>query len=104
MAWIALAAAGLLETVWAIAPAQSQFFSQLMPSAVFGLALTASMALLALALRDLPVGTAYAVWVGIGALGTAVGGMLWLGEGAGVLKMLCLLLIVVGVIGLNLVH
>lgn len=104
MAWIALVAAGLLETVWAIALSRSQFFSQLIPSVVFGLALIASMALLALALRDLPVGTAYAVWVGIGALGTAAVGMFWLGESAGVLKILCLLLIVVGVVGLKLVR
>lgn len=104
MAWIALVAAGLLEVVWAIALSRSQFFSQLVPSVVFGVALAASMALLALALRDLPVGTAYAVWVGIGAAGTAVVGMLWLGEGAGVLKILCLLLIVSGVLGLKIVH
>ena len=76
----------------------------LTPSIVFVLALTLSMVGLGHALRSIPVGTGYAVWVGLGAAGTAIGGMLWLGESASVLRILSLLLIVAGVLGLKLFH
>lgn len=102
MAWILLVVSGLFETVWAAALSRSNGFSRLVPSVVFGVALLVSMGGLALALRQLPVGTAYAVWVGIGAVGTAVYGMVALGEPATTARMLCLLAIVGGVAGLKL--
>ncbi|MBN9736360.1 MULTISPECIES: SMR family transporter [unclassified Pseudonocardia] len=104
MAWIYLVVSGLLETVWAAALSQSRGFSRLTPSIVFGVALVLSMGGLSLALRDLPVGTAYAIWVGIGAVGTAVYGMAALGEPATTARLLCLLAIVGGVVGLKLAH
>lgn len=104
MNWIILAVSGLFETVWAVALGKSAGFTRLLPSAVFAVALVASMAGLAVAMRTLPVGTAYAVWVGIGAVGTAVFGMLYLGEPVTVVRLCCLLLIVAGVVGLKLAH
>ncbi|MFG3555590.1 DMT family transporter [Micromonospora sp. NPDC047557] len=104
MAWLALVISGLLETVWAIALDRSAGFSRLLPSAVFVLALVLSMGGLAYALRDIPVGTGYAVWVGIGAVGTALVGMLALGESASLPRVLCLLLVIAGVVGLKIFH
>lgn len=104
MAWVLLVLSGLLESVWAVALSSSKGFSKLWPSIIFVVALAASMAGLALALRSLPVGTAYAVWVGIGAVGTAAFGMAALGEPVSVAKILCLVLIVGGVIGLKVLH
>ncbi|WP_407352925.1 quaternary ammonium compound efflux SMR transporter SugE [Luteimonas sp. R10] len=104
LAWILLIVAGLLEIVWAIALKQSDGFSRLWPS-VLGLATAAiSFALLTLALKDLPAGTAYAVWVGIGALGVAAVGILALGESASPARLGCLLLILIGVVGLKFVE
>ncbi|AYF29079.1 MULTISPECIES: DMT family transporter [Micromonospora] len=102
MAWIVLVISGLLETAWAIALDRSAGFTRPLPSAVFAVTLVASMAGLAYALRDIPVGTGYAVWVGIGALGTALVGMLALGEPVNLPRVACLLLVVAGVIGLKL--
>ncbi|MGC4895804.1 DMT family transporter [Micromonospora sp. DT31] len=102
MAWIVLVLSGLLETVWAIALDRSAGFTRPLPSTVFGVSLVASMAGLAYALRDIPVGTGYAVWVGIGAVGTALVGMLALGEPVNLPRVICLLLVVAGVIGLKL--
>ncbi len=104
MNWIILAVSGLFETVWAVALGKSAGFTRLVPSVVFAVALVTSMAGLAFAMRTLPVGTAYAVWVGIGAVGTAVFGMLYLDEPVTVVRLCCLLLIVAGVIGLKLAH
>ncbi|SCF31365.1 quaternary ammonium compound-resistance protein SugE [Micromonospora viridifaciens] len=104
MAWIVLVLSGLLETVWAIALDRSAGFSRPLPSLVFGVSLVASMAGLAYALRDIPVGTGYAVWVGIGAVGTALVGMLALHESASLPRIACLLLVVAGVVGLKLFH
>ncbi|MEV1292899.1 SMR family transporter [Pseudonocardia sp. NPDC049635] len=104
MAWVYLFVSGLLETVWAAALSQSRGFSRLGPSVLFGVALFLSMGGLALALRELPVGTAYAIWVGIGAVGTAVYGMVALGEPATTARLLCLLAIVAGVVGLKVLH
>ncbi|TCK27176.1 SMR family transporter [Pseudonocardia endophytica] len=101
MAWICLVVSGLFETVWAAALSQSRGFGRLVPSVVFLVALVLSMGGLAFALRELPVGTAYAVWVGIGAVGTAVYGMVALGEAASVGRLLCLVAIVAGVAGLK---
>lgn len=104
MAWILLVLSGLLETVWAVSLSTSKGFTKPWPTAIFAVALVLSMAGLAAALRTLPVGTAYAVWVGIGAVGTAAYGMIALGEPATVARILCVLLIVAGVVGLKLLH
>jgi quaternary ammonium compound-resistance protein SugE len=104
MAWITLVVSGVLETVWAAALSQSRGFSRLVPSVVFVVALVLSMLGLAYALRTIPVGTGYAVWVGIGAVGTAVYGMAALGEPATAARLLCLTAIVAGVVGLKFLH
>ncbi|GAB2572057.1 quaternary ammonium compound-resistance protein SugE [Paractinoplanes abujensis] len=104
MAWVVLVVSGVLESVWAIALGRSQGFTRLIPSVVFGVALVLSMVGLAYSLKSIPVGTGYAVWVGIGAVGTAVAGMVFLGESASVLRIVSLLLVVAGVIGLKVFH
>jgi quaternary ammonium compound-resistance protein SugE len=104
MAWLVLVLSGLLETAWAIALDRSAGFTRPLPSLVFAVSLVASMAGLAYALRDIPVGTGYAVWVGIGAVGTAVVGMVALGESANLPRIASLLLVVAGVVGLKLFH
>ena len=103
MAWIVLVVAGVLEAVWATALGRSEGFSRLVPSVVFGVALLLSMAGLGYALRDLPTGTAYAVWVGIGAAGTVVWAMLTGTESVSLVKVLLILGLVGCVIGLKLV-
>ena len=100
MAWIYLIIAGLLEIAWAIGLKHTDGFSRLWPSVLTILTMVASFALLAQSLRTIPVGTGYAVWTGIGAAGTAIIGMIWLGESRDVLRLVCLVLIVSGVIGL----
>jgi quaternary ammonium compound-resistance protein SugE len=104
MSWLILVVSGLLESVWAVALSRSAGFTRLVPSVVFGVALVLSMIGLGYALRTIPVGTGYAVWVGIGAAGTAIVGMVFLGESASVLRILSLLLVVAGVVGLKLFH
>ncbi|MFI5842241.1 DMT family transporter [Catenuloplanes sp. NPDC051500] len=104
MAWVALVVSGLLETVWAVALDRSAGFTRPVPTTIFGVALVLSMAGLGYALRTVPVGTGYAVWVGIGAVGTAVAGMTLLGESASLPRILCLLLVVAGVVGLKVFH
>ncbi|HLU56244.1 MAG TPA: SMR family transporter [Pseudonocardia sp.] len=104
MAWLVLVVSGVLETVWAAALSRSEGFSRLVPSIVFVVALVLSMIGLAYALREIPVGTGYAVWVGIGAVGTALYGMAVLGEPVTVLRVLCLAAIVGGVVGLKFLH
>ncbi|GAB7043202.1 MULTISPECIES: DMT family transporter [Catenuloplanes] len=104
MAWLVLVVSGLLETVWAIALEKSDGFSRWLPTTIFGVALVLSMAGLGYALRTIPVGTGYAVWVGIGAVGTALVGMTVLGESASLPRILCLMLVVCGVAGLKFFH
>lgn len=104
MAWIVLVVSGVLEAVWATALGRSDGFSKPAPTLVFAVAIIASMAGLAYAMRTLPVGTAYAVWVGIGAALTVLYAMATGGEPASLLKVVFLLMIVGGVIGLKLVH
>ncbi len=104
MAWLVLVVSGVLETAWAIALERSEGFSRLRPSLVFLGTLVLSMAGLAYALREIPVGTGYVVWVGIGAVGTALVGMIFLGEPVSVARVLCLVLIVAGVVGLKVLH
>lgn len=101
MAWVLLFIAGLLEMVWALLLKQSEGFTRPVPTIGFFISLLLSMFLLAQSLRTLPVGTAYAVWTGIGAAGTAIVGMLWLGESREVLKLVSLVLLIAGIIGLR---
>ncbi|MFG2844868.1 DMT family transporter [Kitasatospora sp. NPDC101155] len=104
MAWLVLIVSGLLETVWAVALESSKGFSRLVPSLVFGVALLLSMGGLAYAMRTIPIGTGYAVWVGIGAVGAALYGMAALGDPVTVARIGCLLLIVSGAVGLKVLH
>ncbi|MBJ7337795.1 multidrug efflux SMR transporter [Mycolicibacterium sp.] len=104
MSWVVLVASGVLEAVWATALGKSEGFSKLSPSVAFLVALVASMAGLAYAMRDLPVGTAYAVWVGIGAVLTVVYAMATGDEPASLLKAAFLVMIIGGVVGLKLAH
>jgi quaternary ammonium compound-resistance protein SugE len=100
MSWIALVVAGLLEVVWALALKRSDGFSRVPETAVFVVALVLSMLLLARALRDIPVGTGYAVWTGIGAVGAAIAGVVLLGESASPVRLASVALVAVGVVGL----
>ena len=102
MAWVLVVVAGLLEIGFALSLKQSDGFSRLWPSLAFAAFGLGSFLLLSWSLRSLPVGTAYAVWTGIGAAGTAVVGILVLGESAATLKLLSIVLIVAGVVGLQL--
>jgi quaternary ammonium compound-resistance protein SugE len=102
VAWIYLALAGLLEIGWAIGLKHVDGFTKLWPSVWTIAAMIASMFLLALAARTLPIGTAYAVWTGIGAAGVAILGILWLGESRDLVRLLCIGLIIAGTIGLKL--
>lgn len=104
MAWVILVVSGAFEAVWATALAKSEGFSRLVPTIVFLAGLVVSMGGLAYALRELPVGTGYAVWVGIGATLTAGYAMAFDGEAVTVLKMVLLAGIVGCVIGLKMVH
>lgn len=100
--WIVLGLAGLLEVVFAVALKQSRGFTHLPMALLATCAMLASLGLLALAMRQVPLGTAYAIWTGIGAIGTAIAGMLLYGEAASVLRLLSLCLIVAGMTGLKL--
>ncbi len=104
MSWVILVISGVLEAVWATAMGKSEGFTRLSPSIVFAVSLFASMAGLAYAMRDLPVGTAYAVWVGIGAVLTVVYAMATGDEATSLLKVVFLAVIIGGVVGLKLVH
>lgn len=104
MAWLVLVFSGVFEAVWATALGRSEGLSKLSPSLVFLGALIVSMFGLAYAMNYLPVGTAYAVWVGIGAVGTVIFAMLTGAEAVSLLKLLCLLAIVSGVVGLKVLH
>jgi quaternary ammonium compound-resistance protein SugE len=99
--WLILLAAAALEIVWAVGLKSTAGFTRLWPSVGVIAAMAASMWLLAVAARALPIGTAYAVWTGIGAAGTALVGMLILKEPATVARLVCILLIVAGVVGLK---
>ncbi|MBN8480894.1 MAG: multidrug efflux SMR transporter [Xanthomonadales bacterium] len=102
MAWFLLVAAGLLEIGWAVGLRCSEGFTRPWPTVGTLVAMAASFALLGLALRTLPLGTAYAAWTGIGIAGTAAFGMLVLGESVSVLRVASLALILIGVAGLKL--
>jgi quaternary ammonium compound-resistance protein SugE len=102
MAWVLLLVAGLCETVWALALKESNGFSRLGPTVLFLVAMVISVVLLALALRDLPVGTGYAVWTGTGAIGAALAGMIILGESAALMRLVPIGLVAVGIVWLAL--
>ncbi|NKS65047.1 QacE family quaternary ammonium compound efflux SMR transporter [Rhodococcus hoagii] len=104
MAWIVLVISGVLEAVWATALGRSEGFSRLTPSLVFGVGLVLSMAGLAYAMRTLPTGTSYAIWVGIGASLTVAYAMLTGAESTSIVKILLILGIVGCVIGLKVLH
>lgn len=101
MAWFYLMIAGLLEIVWAIGLKYTYGFSRLGPSVLTVCAMIASFAFLSVALKTIPLGTAYAVWTGIGAAGVAIIGMALFGEPRELLRMLCIILIIAGVVGLK---
>ncbi len=103
MAWAYLAVAGLFEIGWAIGLKYSDGFSKPVPSLLTVVAMAFSVWLLSIAMRTIPVGTAYAVWTGIGAIGVAILGMVLFGESREVLRVICLFLIIAGIIGLKLV-
>ncbi|SDR41990.1 quaternary ammonium compound-resistance protein SugE [Rhizobiales bacterium GAS191] len=103
MAWVYLFVAGLFEVAWAIGLKYTQGFSRLTPSLLTLVCMALSLGLLGLALKSLPIGTAYAIWTGIGALGTAALGIYLFGEPAGALRLGCIALVVTGVLGLKLV-
>jgi len=101
-AWIVLVLAGLAEIGWVIGLKYSQGFTRLVPSAFTVVSLAASMLLLGWAVRSLPIGTAYAVWTGIGAIGAAIAGLMLFGESGNPMRLLCIGLIIAGVVGLKL--
>jgi quaternary ammonium compound-resistance protein SugE len=102
MAWVILFFAGLAEVGWAVGLKYTEGFSRLWPSVGTIAAMLVSLWLLGLALKDLPLGTAYAIWTGIGTIGTAILGIVLFGESAAVLRLVCIGLIVAGIVGLKL--
>ncbi|WP_448482635.1 quaternary ammonium compound efflux SMR transporter SugE [Pseudoxanthomonas mexicana] len=102
MAWVWLVLAGLLEVVWAVGLKYSDGFTRFVPSVVTAVAAAASFWLLAVALKHIPLGTGYVIWVGIGAVGTALVGMWLFQEPATAARLVCIGLIVAGIIGLKL--
>lgn len=101
MAWVILFVAGLLEIGWAVGLKYTDGFSRPLPTVLTAVSLIASMGLLGLAVRTLPLGTAYAVWTGIGTIGTAVLGMVLFDEPATAVRLACIALIVAGILGLR---
>lgn len=102
LAWIFLITAGLLEIIWAISMKYSEGFSRILPSALTVFFIALSVYLLSLATKQIPIGTAYAIWAGIGAAGVAVFGIFIFNEPSSVSHTICLVLIISGVVGLNL--
>ncbi len=102
MAWVVLFVAGSFEICWAVSLKYTESFTRLWPTIGFAVSMLASVYLLAVAMRTLPLGTAYAIWTGIGAVGTVVLGIVLLGESADPRRLLCAGLIVAGIVGLKL--
>ena len=100
-AWIALVVAGLFEVAWAIGLKYAQGFTRLWPSTVTIVAMIASMLLLGLAAKTIPIGTAYAVWVGVGVVGTAILGMMLFDESTSIVRVVSLAFILAGIVGLK---
>jgi quaternary ammonium compound-resistance protein SugE len=103
MSWVYLFVAGLFEVGWAIGLKYTNGFTRLVPTLLTAVSMAISLGLLGLALKTLPVGTAYAIWTGVGAVGTAILGVYLLGEPATVGRLVCIGLIVSGIVGLKLV-
>jgi quaternary ammonium compound-resistance protein SugE len=103
MAWLVLVVAGLFEIGWAVGLKYTEGFTKLGPTALTAVSLVASMGLLGVALRTLPLGTAYAIWTGIGTIGTAVLGIVLFREPATAARLVCIGLIVTGIVGLKVV-
>lgn len=103
MAWVYLFIAGLFECGWAVGLKYSNGFTKLVPSLLTIVAMGLSLLFLSIAMKSIPVGTAYAVWTGIGAVGVAILGMILFGESHAILRIMCLLLIVSGILGLKLI-
>lgn len=103
MSWFYLLIAGLLEVGWAVGLKYTAGFTRLWPSVFTLVTMAGSVGMLGLALRNLPLGTAYAIWTGIGTIGTAIAGMVLMGEPAGALRLGSISLIALGIIGLKLV-
>jgi quaternary ammonium compound-resistance protein SugE len=101
MAWVWLTVAGMLEVVWAVGLKYTEGFTRLWPSTITLVAMAASVYCLAVAVRTIPIGTGYAVWTGIGAVGVAILGMVLFGESRAALRIACILLIVAGIAGLK---
>ncbi|MCJ1885160.1 quaternary ammonium compound efflux SMR transporter SugE [Pseudomonas sp. LA21] len=104
MSWIILFVAGLFEVAWAVGLKYTEGFTRLVPSVLTALAMAASVGLLGLAMKNLPLGTAYAIWTGIGALGTVAVGIWLFGESMAPVRMLSVALILCGLVGLKLSH
>jgi quaternary ammonium compound-resistance protein SugE len=103
VAWIALFVAGVFEVGWAIGLKYTQGFTRLVPTLLTIVSMIISLGLLGVALKSLPVGTAYAIWTGVGTVGTAILGMILFGESTAAARLVCIGLIVAGIIGLKLV-
>jgi quaternary ammonium compound-resistance protein SugE len=101
MAWVFLGFAGLFEVVWATSMKMSAGFTKIGPTAITILAMIVSFTFLSLSLKALPLGTAYAIWTGIGTIGTVALGIMLLGESANALRLACIGLIVIGIVGLK---
>jgi quaternary ammonium compound-resistance protein SugE len=104
MAWIILFFAGLFEVCWAVGLKYTEGFTRPLPTALTVAAMLISLGLLGLAMKELPLGTAYAIWTGIGAVGTVIAGILLFGESMALIRLLSVALIVCGLLGLKLSH
>lgn len=103
MPWIFLSLAGILEIIWAVGLKYSHGFTKPIPTVITIVTMIASFILLAQALKSIPVGTGYAIWTGIGAVGTAIAGIVLFGESRDTLRLICISMIVAGIVGLKLV-
>ena len=101
MAWVYLFIAGLFEIGWAVGLKYSTGFTKLQPSIITIIAMIASFYFLAIAVKTIPIGTGYAVWTGIGAVGTAIAGIILFGESKELIRIFCILLIIIGIVGLK---
>lgn len=104
MNWVALIVAGIFEVIWAVGLKYTEGFTKLFPSIITGIAMTISFLLLAYAIKTIPLGTGYAVWTGIGACGTLLFGMFFLGESKDLIRVGCILLIIASIIVLKITH
>ncbi|KAF1054398.1 MAG: Quaternary ammonium compound-resistance protein SugE [Stenotrophomonas maltophilia] len=104
MSWIILLVAGLFEVAWAVGLKYTEGFTRLWPTLFTALAMATSIGLLGVAMKQLPLGTAYAIWTGIGALGTVILGIALFGESVAPMRLLSIALILIGLVGLKLSH